>query len=135
MSKIKEIVIKKKTDAYCWLFSKLDEIRALPDEVNNTKFTKKIPQKIATVCSALLVTMMPTVAFAAEADTSTLDDFIEFICSWLKKIGAVVMLVGAVLFALGWQRDDAEGKTRGLQTLMAGAMVVAIGASPDIFGL
>ena len=45
------------------------------------------------------------------------------------------MLVGGVMFALGWQREDAEGKTRGLQTLMAGAMVMALGASKDIFGL
>ena len=45
------------------------------------------------------------------------------------------MMVGGVMFALGWQREDADGKTRGLQTLMAGAMVTAIGASPSIFGL
>ena len=45
------------------------------------------------------------------------------------------MMVGGVMFAFGWQREDADGKTRGLQTLMAGAMVAAIGASPSIFGL
>ncbi len=43
--------------------------------------------------------------------------------------------VGGVMFALGWQREDAEGKTRGLQTMMAGFMLVAIAASKGLFGL
>ena len=37
------------------------------------------------------------------------------------------------MFALGWQREDAEGKSRGLMTLMAG--FVAIAQSKGIFGL
>ena len=49
--------------------------------------------------------------------------------------GGVVGLVGGVLFALGWQRDDAEGKSRGLMALMAGFMLIAIAQAPDIFGL
>ena len=39
------------------------------------------------------------------------------------------------MFALGWQRDDAEGKSRGLMTMMAGFMIIAISQSPSIFGL
>ena len=39
------------------------------------------------------------------------------------------------MFALGWQREDAEGKSRGLMTMMAGFMVIAIAMSKDIFGL
>ena len=50
-------------------------------------------------------------------------------------IGGVVALVGGVMFALGWQREDAEGKSRGLMTMMAGFMVIAIAMSKDIFGL
>lgn len=59
----------------------------------------------------------------------------RLVCDWLMKIGGVVGLVGGVLFALGWQRDDAEGKSRGLMTLMAGFMLIAIAQAPDIFGL
>ena len=51
------------------------------------------------------------------------------------KIGGVVALIGAVMFALGWQRDDAEGKSRGLMTMMAGFMVIAISQSKGLFGL
>lgn len=86
-------------------------------------------------CFLLMTAMFSMTVFGAGANTGTIDRFISFVCEWLIKIGAVVMMVGGVMFALGWQREDADGKTRGLQTLMAGAMVAAIGASPSIFGL
>lgn len=71
----------------------------------------------------------------ANSNTGQIDGFIDFACDWLTKIGGVVALVGGVMFALGWQREDAEGKTRGLQTMMAGFMLVAIAASKGLFGL
>ena len=69
------------------------------------------------------------------SNTSSIDGFITFVCDWLLKIGGVVSLVGGVMFALSWQRDDAEGKSRALMTLMAGGMVMAISASRNLFGL
>lgn len=71
----------------------------------------------------------------AESNTSSIDGFITFACDWLTKIGGVIALVGGVMFALGWQREDAEGKSRGLMTLMAGFMLVAIAQSKNLFGL
>ena len=73
--------------------------------------------------------------YAVGSNTSSIDGFITFICDWLLKIGGVVALVGGVMFALGWQRDDAEGKSRGLMTMMAGFMVIAISQSKGLFGL
>ena len=67
--------------------------------------------------------------------TESIDSFINFACDWLTKIGGVIALVGGVMFALGWQREDAEGKSRGLMTLMAGFMLVAIAQSKNLFGL
>lgn len=135
MCKLNEFMVKKQVQAQ----EKLSNAEQLVQEAKNTKFTKKIPAMIASFCCATLTALMPTIAFAKDSNsssnTSTIDTFVTFICDWLKKIGAVVMMVGGVMFALGWQREDADGKTRGLQTLMAGAMVVAIGAAPDIFGL
>lgn len=69
------------------------------------------------------------------ADTSSIDKFISFLCEWLIKIGMVVMIIGGSQFALGWKREDSDGKIQGLLTLMAGGMLIAIGKSPDIFGL
>ncbi len=51
------------------------------------------------------------------------------------KIGGVVAMIGGIMFALGWQREDAEGKSRGLMTVMAGFMLIAIAQAPSIFGL
>ncbi len=84
------------------------------------------------LCSVIMGT---TSVHAAGSNTSSIDGFITFICDWLLKIGGVVALIGAVMFALGWQRDDAEGKSRGLMTMMAGFMVVAISQSKGLFGL
>lgn len=36
------------------------------------------------------------------------------------------MFSGALMFAFGWTRDDADNKTRGLQVMAAGALVVAL---------
>lgn len=69
------------------------------------------------------------------ADTSSIDKFISFVCEWHIKIGMVVMIIGGSQFALGWKREDSDGKVQGLLTLMAGGMLIAIGKSPDIFGL
>lgn len=73
--------------------------------------------------------------YAAGSNTESIDGFITFISDWVIKIGGVVAMIGGIMFAVGWQRDDSEGKTRGLFTLMAGFMIMAIGKSPDIFGL
>lgn len=80
-------------------------------------------------------------AFAEEgkettgSNTASIDPFITFVCDWLLKIGGIIALIGGVMFALGWQREDAEGKSRGLMTLMAGFMLVALSQAPSIFGL
>lgn len=84
------------------------------------------------VCSLIL---SASSVYAAGSNTSSIDGFISFVCDWLLKIGGVVALIGAVMFALGWQRDDAEGKSRGLMTMMAGFMVIAISQSKGLFGL
>lgn len=134
IEKVKNFFVKKQIDVIDKADKYQQKIASLNEEVKNTKFTKKLPKLIATTGTVMLATLTTSMTVYA-ADTSSIDKFITFACDWLKKIGAVVMLVGGVMFALGWQREDAEGKTRGLQTLMAGAMVVALGASPDIFGL
>ena len=117
----------------CNLYIKtMNKVSGIQDNMKNTRFTKKAPKLIATTCSAVLVTLTPTMAFAASTDT--IDVFVAEIGKWLVKIGVVIAMVGGIMFALGWQREDAEGKSRGLLTLMAGFMIAAIGASPAAFG-
>lgn len=89
---------------------------------------------IGNICF-LSIALSTSPVYAIESNTSSIDTFIQFVCDWLIKIGGVVMLVGAIMFALSWQRDDAEGKSRALMTVMAGGMVVGVGLSKGLFGL
>lgn len=95
-------------------------------------FKKVVSSLNILLCSLILST---TSVHAENSNTSSIDGFITFVCDWLLKIGGVVALIGAVMFALGWQREDAEGKSRGLMTMMAGFMVVAISQAKGLFGL
>lgn len=132
--RVRNFIIKK----YCVVTSTAtSNVNELVNETHNTEFKNRFIGKIARFCVTGLTvgTMSIIPASAAKSNTSSIDTFIDFACDWLVKIGGVVMLVGGVMFALGWQREDAEGKSRGLMTLLAGAMIVAIGKAPDIFGL
>ena len=97
---------------------------------------RKLRDKVAVIGTTAMGTLIlaETRVFAA-SHTESIDSFINFACDWLTKIGGVIALVGGVMFALGWQREDAEGKSRGLMTLMAGFMLVAIAQSKNLFGL
>ena len=96
------------------------------------KLKEKIPVLTGTIGSSMILL---TSRVYANSNTGSIDSFINFACDWLTKIGGVIALVGGVMFALGWQREDAEGKSRGLMTLMAGFMLVAIAQSKNLFGL
>ena len=97
---------------------------------------RKFRENVAGIGTTAMGTLIlaETRVFAA-SNTESIDSFINFACDWLTKIGGVIALVGGVMFALGWQREDAEGKSRGLMTLMAGFMLVAIAQSKNLFGL
>lgn len=101
-----------------------------------TKLSKKLKEKISVMWATVVGTFIIAESrVLADSNTGSIDSFINFACDWLTKIGGVIALVGGVMFALGWQREDAEGKSRGLMTLMAGFMLVAIAQSKNLFGL
>lgn len=53
--------------------------------------------------------------------------------TWVTRLGGVVMFVGGVMFGLGWKSDDAEQKSRGVSTLVGGAIVVAVAQLASTF--
>jgi len=88
---------------------------------------------MALIVSVLLFGLMiMSIASASSADTlwTTIADLIK---TWVTRLGGVVMFVGGVMFGLGWKSDDAEQKSRGISTLIAGAIVVAIAALTSTF--
>lgn len=55
------------------------------------------------------------------------------ITTWVTRLGGVVMFVGGIMFGLGWKSDDAEQKSRGVSTIIAGAIVIAVAALASKF--
>lgn len=43
-------------------------------------------------------------------------------------LGSLVAIVGGVQLGVGFKDDNADGKTRGFQTLIGGAIIAAVGA-------
>lgn len=118
----------------------LIQIKTKQNEKNEIKKDRKnrLKERLAKAyvrLNTFVVIMIFGMNTVFAADTSSIDSFITFICEWLIKIGMVVMMIGGAQFALGWKREDSDGKVQGLLTLMAGGMLIAVGKSPDIFGL
>lgn len=61
----------------------------------------------------------------ADAMWSTITGLIG---TWVTRLGGVVMFVGGIMFGLGWKSDDAEQKSRGISTVISGAIVTALAA-------
>lgn len=74
---------------------------------------------------------------SANNQTQTAEDkwdaVIGFITPWITRLGGVVILIGAIEFGLAFKSDDAEGKTKGMRTVIAGCIVFAIGMSSGTF--
>ena len=69
-------------------------------------------------------------ATAAQDKWNTL---IGFVLPWISRLGGVILLIGAVEFGIAFKGDDAEGKTKGMRTAIAGCIVIAIGLSAGTF--
>lgn len=60
---------------------------------------------------------------------------INFFITWFRRIGAVVALIGAIMFGLAIKNNDADQKQNGLVTMIAGIVVAAICQAADMFDL
>jgi hypothetical protein len=112
------------------------EVKIMKKRINSIgKFLNKNFDRIA-VCMACAM-LMGTTVFAAGGNPSNVDTLWQTIASlvetWVTRLGGVVMLVGGVMFGLGWKSDDAEQKSRGVSTMIAGAIVIAIAALTGTF--
>lgn len=96
------------------------------------KFLDKYSNVIA-IC--LLMTVMAGTFVFADSATQTGDAGDELwgllqnvIVKWVRRLGGVTVLVGGVMFGLGWRNDDPTQKTNGISTVIAGAIVIAVTA-------
>lgn len=55
--------------------------------------------------------------------------------TWIRRIGALVGFVGAIMFALATKNNDADQKQNGLLTMIAGFMAWAICQATSLFDI
>ena len=94
--------------------------------------TGRVTYASVLACMMLVAIILSGTAFASSADAlwSTISNLIQ---TWVTRLGGVIMFVGGVMFGLGWKSDDAEQKSRGISTIIAGAIIVAIAALTSQF--
>ncbi len=51
--------------------------------------------------------------------------------TWIPRLGAMIIVVGGIQLGIGFKDDNADGKTRGMQCMIGGAIVAAIGKMVD----
>lgn len=71
---------------------------------------------------------------STSADTAY-ENTMDFIITWIRRVGAAVALFGGVMLALGLKNNEAEPKERGIMTMIAGFVVWAICGAIDMFDL
>lgn len=105
----------------------------------NRKFFAKLKAGIISASSTVLlgVVLGTVMAFAEgeglsaangdEAQTvNAWNSIINLICTWVPRIGAVIIGIGGIEFAFAFKSEDVEGKTKALRTVAAGAIAGAV---------
>ncbi len=75
---------------------------------------------------------MSACAVTVHAEDATAQGMIDGIMAVLGPgvigLGSLVAVVGGIQTGVGFKDDNADGKTRGFQTLIGGAIIAAVGA-------
>ena len=101
--------------------------------VTKEKVGKFLNRNMGTIVAvALVVVTICGTVYAGDAD-SMWTDIADTIKKWVTRLGGVVMFVGGVMFGLGWKNDDADAKTRGINTIVAGGIVTAVATITSSF--
>lgn len=66
---------------------------------------------------------------------SAYQSVVEFIIKWLKRAGFLLGFFGAAMLFMAMKNEDADGKQRGLLTLIAGFGLAALCIGADMFDL
>ena len=77
----------------------------------------------------LAASLMATRASAEGADAQgMIDGIMGVLGPGIVALGSLVAVVGEIQTGVGFKDDNADGKTRGFQTLIGGAIIGAVGA-------
>jgi hypothetical protein len=98
------------------------------------KMIKRNAGRIATLFVATM--LAATSVFASLATSQGVSNFtvvMKFIATWTTYLGAGIAFFGAIQLAFGFRSDDAEGKNKGLRSMIAGIIVIAIALGVGMF--
>lgn len=76
----------------------------------------------------------PSGSGSATAD-SAYQSVINFFLVWIRRVGALVALIGGIMFGLAVKANDPDQKERGILTMVAGFIVFAIALGANMFDL
>ena len=75
----------------------------------------------------LTVFNIPSTYSAAAADAE-FSAILGFIGKWTRRVGAIALFIGAVMFGLSIKDSNAVGKVNSLRTISAGGLAMAVSA-------
>ena len=100
--------------------------------VDATNFTGRMMNTRAgrfALAVPLAVSLTATRASAEGADAQgMIDGIMGVLGPGIIALGSLVAVVGGIQTGVGFKDDNADGKTRGFQTLIGGAIIGAVGA-------
>lgn len=80
---------------------------------------------VTIACFMFLTIMTSNVVFASTASADSLwNEAVNVMKTWVSRLGGGVMFVGVIMLGMGWKSDDAEQKSRGISTIVAGGIVL-----------
>lgn len=102
------------------------------------KATNAVGRLMTTRRGKLLLTVplaVSCLAVTASAETSAedmLNKIMDLLKQWIPVLGGLLIVVGGIQLGIGFKDDDSTGKTRGMQCMIGGAIVAAIGGMIDL---
>ena len=98
---------------------------------------KKVIFAFLVLFGASMITSEVVLASASALDPNAgmemFTALISFLATWMRRIGGMVMFIGAIMFALATYNQSPEQRVNALMVLVAGAMVLGVGASYNFF--
>lgn len=103
-----------------------------------TKLGKFLNKHAATIALVALMTVtMASMVFASNQQSDPAEQLWSqlstVITKWVRRLGGVIMLIGGIQVGIGWQNDDSARKSAGFNTIIAGAIVLAVAALAGTF--
>jgi hypothetical protein len=93
----------------------------------HTSLKPKYAKIIAFTPLAFMASSVSVSATGGGTDPNeVISSILELLKQWIPVMGGLVVIVGAIQLGVSFKDDNADGKTRGIQTIIGGAIITAI---------